>query len=71
MIHINDRLTSRSARIARYRRLLTTDLTEIERRYIERRLAEESAAVPPIMPAFRSTARPSSGVKAPYSPDMR
>ena len=31
--------------IARYRRLLRTTLTDVERQYIEKRLAEEEAAL--------------------------
>jgi hypothetical protein len=48
MIHVNERLTCSRARVDRYRRLLATDLTDIERQYVERRLAEERAASPGI-----------------------
>jgi hypothetical protein len=39
------RLQARCDNVSRYRRLLKTKLTELERRYIERRLNEEKSAV--------------------------
>ena len=39
------RLRTHRNNISRYRRLLKTDLTELERRFIERRLSEERSAV--------------------------
>jgi hypothetical protein len=39
--------------IARYRRLLTTNLTDLERQFVERRVAEEQSALE------RSLLRPS------------
>jgi hypothetical protein len=40
-----DRLLARRNNVRRYRRLLQTELTELERRYIERRLNEEKSAM--------------------------
>jgi hypothetical protein len=40
-----DRLRARRNNVRRYRRLLQTELTELERRYIERRLNEEKSAM--------------------------
>jgi hypothetical protein len=40
-----DHLHVRRNNIRRYRRLLQTELTELERRYIERRLSEEKSAM--------------------------
>jgi hypothetical protein len=39
------RVRAHQGNIARYRRLLRTQLTELERDYIERRLAEERLAL--------------------------
>ena len=39
------RLRTHRNNIIRYRRLLNTELTEIERQFIERRLSEERSAV--------------------------
>jgi hypothetical protein len=39
------RLRTHRNNIRRYRRLLTTELTELERRFIERRLSEERSAM--------------------------
>jgi hypothetical protein len=38
-------LRARQNNVRRYRRLLQTELTELERRYIERRLNEEKSAM--------------------------
>jgi hypothetical protein len=38
-------LRARRNNVRRYRRLLQTELTELERRYIERRLNEEKSAI--------------------------
>jgi hypothetical protein len=40
-----DHLRARRDNVHRYRRLLQTELTELERRYIERRLNEENSAM--------------------------
>ena len=40
-----DHLRARRNNVRRYRRLLQTELTELERRYIERRLNEEKSAM--------------------------
>src|SRR6202021_3909642 len=40
-----DHLRARRNSVRRYRRLLQTELTELERRYIERRLNEEKSAM--------------------------
>jgi hypothetical protein len=40
-----DHLHARRNNVRRYRRLLQTELTELERRYIERRLNEEKSAM--------------------------
>ena len=40
-----DHLHVRRNNVRRYRRLLQTELTELERRYIERRLSEEKSAM--------------------------
>jgi 5-bromo-4-chloroindolyl phosphate hydrolysis protein len=40
-----DHLHVRRNNVRRYRRLLQTELTELERRYIERRLNEEKSAM--------------------------
>ncbi len=40
-----DHLHVRQNNVRRYRRLLQTELTELERRYIERRLNEEKSAI--------------------------
>ena len=39
------RLHARRNNVRRYRRLLQTELTELERQYIERRLNEEKSAM--------------------------
>jgi hypothetical protein len=39
------RLRAHDSNIGRYRRLLKTDLSDLERRFLERRLSEESSAV--------------------------
>jgi hypothetical protein len=39
------RLRAHRNNIRRYRRLLTTELTDLERSYIERRLKEEQSAI--------------------------
>lgn len=43
------RIRSRTSNIRRYRRLLNTDLTELERGYILRRLSEEERALTELM----------------------
>ena len=40
-----DHLRARRNNVRRYRRLLQTELTDLERRYIERRLNEEKSAM--------------------------
>jgi 5-bromo-4-chloroindolyl phosphate hydrolysis protein len=40
-----EHLRARRNNVRRYRRLLQTELTELERRYIERRLSEEKSAI--------------------------
>ncbi len=46
MIKVNlERLRTHRANIARYRKLLATRLTDLERAYIERRLSEERASL--------------------------
>jgi hypothetical protein len=45
MIDETDHLRARRNNVRRYRRLLQTELTELERRYIERRLNEEKSAM--------------------------
>jgi hypothetical protein len=40
-----EHLRARRNNVRRYRRLLQTELTELERRYIERRLNEEKSAI--------------------------
>ena len=52
------RLRTHRDNIRRYRRLLGTKLTELERQFIEKRLAEERAAMEniaasPFLPAFK------------------
>ena len=39
------RLRAHDSNISRYRRLLKTNLSDVERRFLERRLSEESSAV--------------------------
>jgi hypothetical protein len=39
------RLRAHDSNISRYRRLLKTNLSDIERRFLERRLSEERSAV--------------------------
>ena len=39
------RLRAHDNNISRYRRLLKTDLSDLERRFLERRLSEETSAV--------------------------
>jgi hypothetical protein len=52
--------------ISRYRRLLKTDLTELERRFLERRLTEEQSALEKIVAStFPLT------FKMPASPNVR
>ena len=52
--------------ISRYRRLLKTDLTELERRFLERRLTEEQSALEKIVAStFPLT------FKMPASPNAR
>jgi precorrin-2 methylase len=43
--HTNPLIRVRQANLNRYRRLLETQLTETERAYIERRIAEEQEAI--------------------------
>jgi hypothetical protein len=43
--HQNELVLARQQNINRYRRLLTTYLTGVERRFVERRLVEERAAL--------------------------
>lgn len=43
------RIRARTSDIRRYRRLLKTSLTDLERRYIQRRLAEEERALMALM----------------------
>jgi hypothetical protein len=50
-------LRARRNNVRRYRRLLQTELTELERRYIERRLNEEKSAMESLT---SSTAPPSN-----------
>jgi hypothetical protein len=50
------RMCSHRNNIRRYRQLLKTRLSELERQYIERRLSEEESA----LQAFASTDRPFS-----------
>jgi 5-bromo-4-chloroindolyl phosphate hydrolysis protein len=45
MIDETDHLRARRNNVRRYRRLLQTELTDLERRYIERRLNEEKSAM--------------------------
>ena len=52
------RLRTHRDSIGRYRRLLQTQLTDLERQFIERRLSEEQSAYE------RLNARPSPGVLA-------
>ena len=40
-----DHVRARRNNVRRYRRLLQTELTELERRFIERRLDEEKSAM--------------------------
>jgi hypothetical protein len=40
-----DHVRARRNNVSRYRRLLQTELTELERRFIERRLDEEKSAM--------------------------
>ena len=40
-----EHLRARGNNVRRYRRLLQTELTELERRHIERRLSEERSAI--------------------------
>ena len=44
-----ERLRSHRNNIGRYRRLLNTDLTDLERGFIEKRLAEEKLALDSIV----------------------
>ena len=48
------RLRARRDNVSRYRRLLKTELTELERRYIERRLDEEKSAMQSLTSSFPS-----------------
>lgn len=43
--YANPLIRVRQANLTRYRRLLATDLTELERVYIESRIAEEEEAI--------------------------
>jgi hypothetical protein len=54
MIDEGDHLCARRNNVRRYRRLLQTELTELERQYIERRLNEENSA----MESLTSSAQP-------------
>jgi len=63
-------LHTRHNNIRRYRRLLETRLTDLERGFIERRLAEEQAALDGLtastlpMPFHRPADRPATGAEA-------
>ncbi|MCK1416323.1 hypothetical protein IVB55_25820 [Bradyrhizobium sp. CW4] len=54
------RLRAHDSNISRYRRLLKTNLSDLERRYLEQRLSEERSAVEnlthPVPPRGLSTA---------------
>ena len=47
--HQNELVLAREKNIMRYRRILTTYLTSVERRFVERRLVEERAALDRLM----------------------
>lgn len=49
------RLRAHGRNIGRYRRLLETDLSEIERQFVERRLTEEKSAVEVLTAVRRRT----------------
>jgi hypothetical protein len=44
------RLRAHESNISRYRRLLETNLSDLERRFLERRLSEERSAVESLAP---------------------
>ena len=44
------RLRTHRSNIQRYRQLLDTDLTDLERRFITRRMAEEQSAIESLSP---------------------
>jgi hypothetical protein len=50
------RIRTHRSNIARYRRILKTELTELERSFIERRMAEEGAALEALAPQSRPPA---------------
>lgn len=54
-------ITAHRGNINRYRRLLRTQLTELEREFIERRLAAEQSAVSTLLARKRSLAPQSDG----------
>jgi hypothetical protein len=62
------RLRAHRNNIHRYRRLLTTQLTDLERSYIKRRLQEEQSAIEAIsretfpfsLPSARATPQPAT-----------
>jgi hypothetical protein len=47
---VSARLNTYRSNIARYRRLLETNLTELEREYVQRRLSEELSNLEMLMP---------------------
>ncbi len=58
------RLRAHRNNIYRYRRLLATKLTELERSYIEKRLQEEEAASTGLLQATFPLRLPSAGLPA-------
>jgi hypothetical protein len=53
------RLRTHRSNIQRYRHLLETSLTDLERRFIAKRLAEEQSAIETLSASMPATATPS------------
>lgn len=64
------RIRARTSNISRYRRLLKTELTELERRFILKRLSEEQRALKELtaeaFPAGIGPFRPESAFRAAF-----
>jgi hypothetical protein len=59
-----DHLHARRNNVRRYRRLLQTELTELERRYIERRVDEEKSAMESLTSSTLQNPRTDSQISA-------
>jgi hypothetical protein len=60
-----EHLRARRNNVRRYRRLLQTELTELERRYIERRLNEEKSAMESLTSSTATLQNPRTDSKFP------